>query len=136
MTVQPIQKRPTRILVVDDSNFARHAVVLCLRTAGFTDAEFVPAKDGAEALLHLQQSTFDLVITDLNMPQLDGKGLIERVRAIPELYDLPIIVVSSLLAPAVEHALRDAGATACVAKPVSSARALQVFEWFHTELTK
>ena len=81
------------ILVVDDSATVRKFVSVSLTMQGFT---VITACDGMDALEKLPKSQVDLLITDLNMPNMDGFELIKALRESPEHHDLPIIILSSL----------------------------------------
>lgn len=81
------------ILAVDDSISIRKFISLALRVMGF---RLITAVDGMEALEILPNQEIDLLITDLNMPNVDGFELIRTVRANPMYNELPIIILSSL----------------------------------------
>jgi CheY-like chemotaxis protein/HPt (histidine-containing phosphotransfer) domain-containing protein len=83
-----------RVLVVDDSLVAREAAAAALREAGVT---FDVARDGREALLKLERGHYAVVLSDLEMPHLDGFGLVEKLRANARLRDQPVVVCSSRL---------------------------------------
>jgi PleD family two-component response regulator len=83
-----------RILVVDDSVFDRRLISLALKKAGF--AKIVTADDGAEAVRKTYDLRPDLVLLDLNMPNLDGFGYCEMVRNDKNLPRMPIIVQTSM----------------------------------------
>ncbi|MFT2099393.1 response regulator [Marinomonas sp. 2405UD66-6] len=85
--------RTLRVLVTDDSLMARKHISKTLNTMGIEDIEF--AENGKEAIEILSQSEFDLIITDYNMPEMDGKELTDAVRQTPEWAHLPILMVSS-----------------------------------------
>ena len=81
------------ILVVDDSTTVRKFVSVSLSMQGFT---VVTACDGMDALEKLPRENVDLVITDLNMPNMDGFEFIRALRDNPAYKDLPVIILSSL----------------------------------------
>ncbi len=81
------------VMVVDDSIAIRKFVMFALRAQGLT---VVTAQDGMEALEKMAQTPVDLVVTDLNMPKLDGYGLVRAIRSDREYADLPVIILSSL----------------------------------------
>jgi len=81
------------IMIVDDSATVRKFVAASLTMQGFN---VVAACDGMDALEKLPSGTFDLVITDLNMPNMDGFELIRSLRENPQYRDLPVIILSSL----------------------------------------
>ncbi len=110
-----------RVLIADDSRMARMFVRQCLEIAGLKGWEFKEATQGEEALKLLKAEPFDLLVTDLNMPVLDGERLLRHVRASPRLADLQVMVVTSAGNPVRERALLQAGAFAVLSKPVSPA---------------
>ena len=81
------------ILVVDDSNIMREMIVACLRP--LAGASFVHAASGLEAIERLSLKPYDLVVLDLNMPDIGGFEVIEFVRAQDRLKELPILVVTT-----------------------------------------
>lgn len=105
---------PAKILVVDDNADAREILTLLLEKQGFT---VITAPDGQEALKLVKAETFDLIITDLQMPNLDGIGLIKALRTRPELSSVPILVMSAFPGRSVTDALA-AGANGSASKPV------------------
>ncbi len=117
-----------RVLIADDSATARTIIKRCLEIAGCAEAEFTEATDGREALRMVKETDVDLLVTDLNMPNMDGRSLLRSVKASPKLTSLPIIVISSASNGAVEHELRELGAHAVVSKPVSPASVAHALE--------
>jgi len=85
-----------RVLVVDDSKGYRLLVKRVLSVAGF---EVEEAEDGARAWERLQREAFDVLVSDVEMPELDGFALVRCVRTSPELRELPVIMLSGLEAP-------------------------------------
>ncbi|RLF53454.1 MAG: response regulator [Thermoplasmata archaeon] len=108
-----------RVLIVDDSNTARMVVKRCLEIAGFMDATFLEAANGKEALTLLKQERADLVVTDLNMPVMDGETFLKWVKGSPKTHDIPVVMISSARNPAKEKQVLDMGALAVLGKPVS-----------------
>lgn len=108
-----------RILIVDDSQTARMVIRRCLEIAGFAEAEFREAAHGRDALAILRDTDIDLVLTDLNMPEMTGQALIRRLKSSPRSCLLPVIVISSLPNEREEEYLRSLGVTAILRKPVS-----------------
>ncbi|WP_017219593.1 response regulator [Moritella dasanensis] len=103
------------ILVVDDSLTARKHICRVLNSMGIVGV--TTAENGVEALEYLAQNTFDLIVTDYNMPEMDGKELVERIRLNPELANLPIIMVTSEEGTAQLSAVKQAGVSALCDKP-------------------
>ena len=110
----PAVARVTRVLVVDDSLSVRTVAARLLRELG---AEPLLAVDGAEALERLRESAVDLVLTDLEMPRVNGYELLREIRQQPALRALPVVVVSSRAGQKHRDAASAAGANAYLAKP-------------------
>lgn len=108
-----------RILIVDDSSTARMFIRRCLEIAGCQNALFMEAPNGKEALAILKKETADFVVADMNMPEMDGKNLLRRIKASPKLNMLPVVIISSATNPAQEQELLALGAYAVLSKPVS-----------------
>jgi DNA-binding response OmpR family regulator len=108
---------PPTVLVVDDSDTIRKFVTFALRARGL---RVVTARDGLEALEKLAAEPADLVITDLNMPGLDGYGLLRALRADDP--ELPILVLSSLSSEEDVQRGIDLGANAYLVKPFDPKR--------------
>jgi two-component system chemotaxis response regulator CheY len=104
---------PHTILTVDDSISVRQVVVFALRDAGYNPIE---ARDGREALLKLSADV-RLVITDLNMPQMDGLDLIRHIRAGSANKYVPILVLTTESQQTKKQEAKFAGATGWIVKP-------------------
>lgn len=89
----PVRAGRYRLLVVDDSLTTRAMEVGLLEAAGY---EVTAAADGLDAWSILQRERFDAIISDVDMPNLDGFGLTERVRADPRLKGIPIVLVTAM----------------------------------------
>ncbi|MEE4200718.1 MAG: response regulator [Erythrobacter sp.] len=103
-----------RVLTVDDSASMRALLHATLKSRGF---EVEQAEDGAEALEWLRENQVDLVITDINMPRLDGFGLIERLREGRVHEGRPILVLTTESSDSKKARARAAGATGWIVKP-------------------
>lgn len=101
-------------LIVDDSVSMRRMVAFTLSQAGFSVLE---AGDGAEALDRLAGQPVQLVITDLNMPVMDGITLVKQVRARPAYRFTPILVLTTESGDSKKQEGRAAGATGWIVKP-------------------
>lgn len=108
-----------RIIIADDSATARMFIKRCLQIIGLGDAEFVEVEDGKQALEAAKVQPADLLLTDLNMPVMDGQTLVKWVKASPKLCDMPIVVITSAGNPAKEAQLLELGAHRVINKPVS-----------------
>lgn len=109
-----MNEQPIRILTVDDSASMRALLLHALSDQGFNVAQAV---DGMAALEWLALNEVDIVITDINMPRLDGFGLIERLRAGSRHRDRPILVLTTESSDEKKARARSAGATGWIVKP-------------------
>jgi two-component system chemotaxis response regulator CheY len=82
-----------KILVADDNELMRETVRNALKDSGFVNVTEV--SDGVQALSHLKKGKFDLLVTDWNMPNMDGITLVRMVRGDTELHDLKVIIVTA-----------------------------------------
>lgn len=105
---------PKTILTVDDSLTIRETVKLILGGNGYT---ILDASDGVQGLSVCEQTKVDLVITDLNMPNMDGIQLIERLRSLPAYRFTPILMLTTESQDEKKMAGKRAGATGWVVKP-------------------
>ncbi|ATC83819.1 response regulator [Pseudoalteromonas agarivorans] len=114
-----------KILAVDDSASMRQMVSFTLKTAGFGVTE---AKDGSEALAIAKQQSFDAVISDVNMPIMDGITLIRELRGLPDYKFTPLLMLTteSGLDKKVEG--KAAGATGWIVKPFNPDQLLAVLK--------
>jgi two-component system chemotaxis response regulator CheY len=112
-----------RILVIDDASLVRLYYRTALEGAGFEVAE---ALNGLEALEHLLTTHFDLLVVDVNMPQMDGLSFLKTLRGKPlPLSSIPALITSSEAEPARVAAARAAGANFYVVKPLSQETLVQ-----------
>ena len=111
---------PKTILTVDDSRTMRDMLRLALSEAGHA---VVQADDGLAGVEALQAGgRFDVIITDINMPRMDGFGFIDQVRSHPLHRATPILVLTTESEPAKKQRARDAGATGWIVKPFDPAK--------------
>ena len=108
----------TRVLVVDDSQHLRRLVMGALSRRA--DTTCVEACDGAEALKRLHEGPFDIVLTDINMPILDGLKLVAHIRQDPTRAKVPIIVITTESAAVDRARALRLGASAYLVKPVQA----------------
>ena len=108
-----------RFLVVDDFNTMRRIVRNLLKELGFNNVE--EAEDGADALTKLRASGFDFVISDWNMPNMDGLQLLQTIRADAALNKLPVLMVTAEAKKENIIAAAQAGASGYVVKPFTAA---------------
>lgn len=108
-----------RILIADDSEMARMFVRRCIEMAGIREVEFLEGEDGEKALSLLRSAPADLVVTDLNMPNMNGLDLLRRIKASPRLNHIPVLVISSSTDPKKREELEELGVFGILSKPVS-----------------
>lgn len=113
----------TSILAVDDSASLRKMVAFTLRSSGY---EVVEAVDGVDALEKLRERSVDLVLTDQNMPRMDGLTLVRELRAWPPFARTPILILTTESTDEMKQAGRAAGATGWLVKPFDPTRLLEV----------
>ena len=102
------------ILAVDDSASMRQMVSFTLKGAGY---DVVEAVDGVDALSKAKQQSVNLVITDVNMPNMDGITLIAELRKLPNYKFTPLLMLTTESAPEKKQAGKAAGATGWIVKP-------------------
>ena len=112
-----------RVLTVDDSKTMRDMVSYTLKSAGF---EVLEAEDGGAALAVLSSASVDLVITDINMPKMDGVTLVKELRGRPAYKATPVLILTTEGGDDKKAQGRAAGATGWIVKPFVPEKLLQV----------
>jgi two-component system chemotaxis response regulator CheY len=112
-----------RILTVDDSPTMRRMIEMTCKTVGY---EVVEAADGQAALELLKGCSVDLVISDINMPNLNGIELTRKLRALPQFAKTPIILLTTESDPEKKAEGKSAGATGWIVKPFKQDQLLAV----------
>jgi len=108
-----------RILTIDDSKTMRDMLMLTLVDAGFDVIQAVDGKDGVDML---ERENVDVVITDINMPRMDGYEVVRQLRARPEHKTTPILVLTTESEAEKKNIAREAGATGWLVKPFDPER--------------
>ncbi|TQV75336.1 response regulator [Aliikangiella marina] len=103
-----------KILAVDDSTSMRQMVTFTLKSAGF---DVVDAADGVDALEEAKKQQFDLVVSDVNMPKMDGITLVKELRNLPAYKFTPILMLTTESSNEKKQSGRQAGATGWIVKP-------------------
>jgi len=114
MAIDPKMK----FLVVDDFSTMRRIVRNLLKELGFTNVD--EAEDGAIALQRLQAGGFDFVVTDWNMPNMDGLTLLQTIRSSPNLKHLPVLMITAEAKKENIIAAAQAGASGYIVKPFTA----------------
>ena len=107
-----------KFLVVDDFSSMRRIVRTLLKELGYTNVD--EAEDGAIALQKLNSTTFDFVVTDWNMPNMDGLALLQTIRRTPQLKHLPVLMITAEAKKENIIAAAQAGASGYVVKPFTA----------------
>jgi len=108
-----------KFLVVDDFSTMRRIVRNLLKELGFTNVD--EAEDGAVALQKLQGGGFDFVVTDWNMPNMDGLTLLQSIRKSPQLQHLPVLMITAEAKKENIIAAAQSGASGYIVKPFTAA---------------
>ncbi|MBB4153215.1 two-component system chemotaxis response regulator CheY [Sphingomonas jinjuensis] len=111
------------ILTVDDSASLRMAIRIALSGAGYAVTE---AEDGVEGLSKATATRFDLIVTDLNMPNMDGLTMIKKLREQPSQAGIPIIFLTTESDDAMKAQAKAAGATGWLVKPFQPEQLIRV----------
>ncbi|HZG22773.1 MAG TPA: response regulator [Herbaspirillum sp.] len=111
------------ILAVDDSGSLRQMVVFSLKAAGYNVTEAV---DGVDALEKAKTHTFDLVLTDQNMPRMDGLTLIRSLRELTSYAKVPILMLTTEFSDEMKAKGKAAGANGWLVKPFDPQRLTEV----------
>ena len=111
------------VLTVDDSASIRQMVAFTLKSAGY---EVMEAVDGEDGLSKAKSRRADLVLTDQNMPRMDGLTLIKTLRGLPQYRTTPILMLTTESSEAMKSAGRAAGATGWLVKPFDPQKLLEV----------
>lgn len=116
---------PSVILAVDDSASMRQMVRFTLESAGY---EVVQAADGVEALDYAKTGKADLVLTDVNMPRMDGLTLVRELRGLNSYKGIPILVLTTEAGQDTKVQGKQAGATGWIVKPFNPEQLLATIQ--------
>jgi two-component system chemotaxis response regulator CheY len=116
------------VILVDDSSTSRMITKRCLEMAGYTHLEVLEADNGLRALTLLKDRTVDLILTDLNMPKMDGETLIKKVRMLPTQATTPIAIISSIGDESLQNSIEDVNLIGIIQKPISPAKMNKLLE--------
>jgi two-component system chemotaxis response regulator CheY len=124
LTEQEIPMAAT-VLTVDDSASIRQMVSMTLKQAGY---DVVEASDGQDGLDKAKSRAVNLVLTDQNMPRMDGLSLVRALRGLPQYKSVPILMLTTESGDAMKAQGRAAGATGWLIKPFDPAKLLEVMK--------
>lgn len=111
------------VLTVDDSASIRQMVSFTLKSSGYEVTEAVDGQDGFEKA---KAKSFDLILSDQNMPRMDGLTLIKNLRALPQYRSAPILMLTTESGDAMKTAGKAAGATGWLVKPFDPQKLVDV----------
>ena len=123
-----------KFLVVDDFSTMRRIVRNLLKELGFTNVD--EAEDGQVALQKLNSLPFDFVVTDWNMPNMDGLTLLQNIRATPSLKHLPVLMITAEAKKENIIAAAQAGASGYIVKPFTAATMSEKLEKIFEKMGK
>lgn len=124
MTTNIQEPRQLNALVVEDSPPMRKMIVFSL--SRIRELAVVEADDGVDALRRMAATKFDIIITDINMPILDGLKLVKRLRADENYRDVPIIIITTEGADEDRRRALALGANAYITKPIQAPMVIKV----------
>ena len=104
-----------KLLIVDDSTMLRDMLAYALNEGGYADV--MEAVDGVDGLEKAKNTTFDLIITDVNMPNMDGLTLVDELRKLPQYSKTPILVLTTERSDEMKTKGKESGATGWIVKP-------------------
>jgi len=115
------------ILIVDDSSTSRMIVQRCFQISGLQDSSYYYAENGLDACMLLENNRdIDLILTDLNMPKMDGTNFIKKIKINDRLKKIPVFVVSSVGDSFIDAELLKLGVQGIIKKPISPAKVMEV----------
>ncbi len=107
----------SKILVIEDNDRNRRLVKILLSAKGY---DVIEAKTGEEALIYLNEEKPDLILLDVQLPNMDGLTLTQNIRSQPQLKDIPIIAVTAYAMKGDRERVLSAGCDAYVSKPIDT----------------
>ncbi len=123
-----------KILIVDDFSTMRKIVKNVLKQLGYNNID--EAEDGAQAYTKLKNNTFNFVLSDWNMPNMDGLDMLKKIRSEPELKDLPVLMVTAEAEKDKVITAIKAGVNNYIVKPFTAETLKQKMEQIFERLSK
>ena len=114
------------VLIVDDSPTSRMIIQRCLEMTGAEVDSFLFAENGIEGLSSIEDNKVDLILTDINMPKMDGLTFIKLLKNKVATSNIPIVVTSSIADGSIEAEMKKLGVLAVIKKPVSPEKIMRV----------
>lgn len=119
------QHRAINILVVDDAKSMQDIIAFTIKSKGY---EYELANNGEMALQLARSKHFDLILTDINMPEMDGFSLTRELRQLKAYSHTPILVLSTEFSPEKKQKGREVGATGWIIKPFNGDKLIAAIE--------
>ena len=119
-------------MAADDSASIRQMIAFSLRQANY---DVIEAENGRDAIRKLNGTTVDMLITDLDMPEMGGMELVRRVRAVPKYRSIPIIVLTTESDPSLKQKIRKLGANGWITKPFKPKQLISITDKFLTQVS-
>ncbi len=116
-----------KILVIEDNDRNRRLVKILFNSKGY---EVIEAKTGEEAINYLQNEKPDLILLDIQLPNMDGLTLTKNIKSKPDLKDIPIIAVTAYAMKGDKERVLEAGCDAYVSKPIDTRTLPELVESF------
>lgn len=114
------------VLIVDDSPTSQMIIQRCIEMTGVEVDSFLFAENGIDGLATLDDNTVDLIITDINMPKMDGMTFIKLLKNKSVTANIPIIITSSIADGSLEIEMKKLGITSIIKKPISPEKLMHV----------
>jgi len=112
--------KPARVLIVDDSSVMRKIVGRSLRQAGLEIVELLEASNGSEALTLVKENSLDLILSDINMPLMDGLEFVRQLRCVETARRVPVIMITTEAGEAHVVQALSLGASGYIRKPFTA----------------
>jgi len=112
--------KPARVLIVDDSSVMRKIVGRSLRQAGLEIVELLEASNGSEALTLVKENSLDLILSDINMPLMDGLEFVRQLRCVETARRVPVIMITTEAGEAHVVQALSLGASSYIRKPFTA----------------
>lgn len=117
-----------KIIVADDSALARSFIIKCIEISGLEDVTFIEASDGQEVLNRIDNEKPDLILTDLNMPNINGLELVKKIKEKPDNASIPIVVITSAGNTKEREEFTQLGVNGIASKPITPPKIAEILE--------
>lgn len=115
-----------KILIIDDSSTMRKIVMRSLRQAGLEIGDVLEAGDGQEALQVLEGNSVDLILSDINMPNMDGLEFLRQKKTKPAIQDIPVVMITTEAVDEIVQEVKELGAMGNIKKPFTPEQILEI----------